>query len=326
MRAVAVPDFGAPARVVELPEPRPDAGEILVRIEAAALNPFEQAIAMGVMRPLRHVFPLVLGIDGAGVVEAVGAGVKRFAVGARVCGAFLTEPLGRGTLAEVAVTNADGAVVQAPATLTWLDAAVAPSAGMTALGLVGAAELQPGADVLIVGAAGGVGSYLVQLALARGVQVTAVARRRHHDALRELGAHAVVDPGTHVRTRADVLFDLVSDADGFAAYADLVRDGGRALSLRYAAGAPEGRIRTSNFNIRAHPDLRRLLMQIVRELESGRVRSIVGRVLSLDEAARFAIAPGGAGTHGKTAVQVSEGSRAVGRRATRPRRRMDPVA
>ena len=114
MKAVAVEEFGQTPRLMVLPRPVPGPDEILVRLAAGSPNPFDRAIYEGFLRGLPHVFPLVLGTDGAGIVEAIGERVKRFAVGDAVYGIFAHEPLGKGTLAEYVAAPEDVWVTKAP--------------------------------------------------------------------------------------------------------------------------------------------------------------------------------------------------------------------
>ena len=235
MRAVAVTEFGGTPRLLDLPKPVPGFGEVLVRLAGAALNPFDRAISDGFLRHLPHTFPLILGADGAGTVEEVGEGVDDLEVGEAVYGIFLHEPvgLGRGTLAEYIAVPVDAVIGPAPSRVSLVEAAAAPTAGMTAIGLVEETELTAGQTALIVGASGGVGSFAVQSAAARGARVIATARPDASERLRSLGAGETVDYGQRSVTEqlseiepggVDVLLDLVSDPEAFAANLELVRD------------------------------------------------------------------------------------------------------
>src|SRR3954452_17122856 len=133
MRAVVVDEFGAVPRVAELDQPHPGAGEVVVRMRAAALNPFDWKVIDGALRgAVEHHFPLVLGSDGAGVVTAIGAGVTAFAAGDRVYGQFLQLARGRGSFAEYAVVAAAGKVAQLPVDVPFECAASLPTASTAA--------------------------------------------------------------------------------------------------------------------------------------------------------------------------------------------------
>ncbi len=158
MRALFVPASGQPASLTDLPVPTPGAGEVQVRVQAAGLNPSDNHIAAGALEQImEHRYPLVLGRDVAGVVEAVGDGVRGVAVGEEVAAAAL--PLVAGA----------------------------------ARALVDGVDPQPGDVVLINGASGGVGRIAVQLLAQLGVTVVATASPATADRMRELGANDVVD-------------------------------------------------------------------------------------------------------------------------------------
>jgi NADPH:quinone reductase len=248
MRAVAVGHFGASPALMELPKPTAGPGEVLVRVEAASVNPMDWRIAAGEFEgQLAHTFPLVLGVDAAGTVEAVGERVERFAIGDAVYGQFFRAPLGSGTYAEyVAVPErmTTGAIGPAPMGYAASYAAALPTVGMTALGLLDAVDLRAGQTVLVVGATGGVGSTAVQLAALRDAGVMGTARPDAAMWIRELGAVETMDHSTESivdRIRADwpdgidALVDVASDADSFSALTEVVRDGGAAVSLVFGA-------------------------------------------------------------------------------------------
>jgi NADPH2:quinone reductase len=242
---VAVSEFGGVPELLDVAMPTPQADEVLVRLAAAGVNPFDFTIAQGLVRGRApHTFPLVLGVDGAGIVEQTGGDVSRFRVGQRVYGAFLHPPYGKGTYAEYIAVPERAWVSRAPEGVSLAHAAAAPSAGMSALALIEATGLHAGERVLVVGASGGVGSFAVQLAAGRGAEVIATARPNQVERLRDLGAVACVDytaasvpdQVTEIAPAGvDVLWDLVSDRDTFAANLQLLKQGGRAASSRYAA-------------------------------------------------------------------------------------------
>src|ERR1700733_6454225 len=193
MRAVAVERFGQTPRLMRLPVPILGPGEVLVRLHSAALNPFDWTIAQGwVAARAPHVFPLILGVDGAGVVVQCGPGVQGFAAGDAVYGAFLHPPYGRGTLAEYVAVSVTAPIARAPDTIALAATGAAASAGMSALALLELAHLREGQSILVVGATGGVGSFATQLAPGRGV--TAPAKEKRAAEMRALGARATMDP------------------------------------------------------------------------------------------------------------------------------------
>jgi NADPH:quinone reductase-like Zn-dependent oxidoreductase len=195
MRAVHIPAAGAQPQLGELPKPTVADGTVLIRVEAAGLNPIDNAIAAGMVAQMGfpHEYPLVLGRDAAGVVEAVGDGVDHVAVGDEVIGhVLLAPPVSAGTLAEYALLPAT-AVVPKPAGLDFVTAAALPLAGSAAVACVDGIDAQPGQTVLVNGASGGVGSFVVQLLAARGATVVATGTATETDRLAGLGATTVVD-------------------------------------------------------------------------------------------------------------------------------------
>lgn len=195
MKAVVLHEFGGPGvlRIEDVPVPEPIPTEIQVRVEAAGVNPVDCKTRLG--RGMASVLgepPLRIGWDVSGVVTAVGVGVTRFAVGEEVYG-MPWFPRQAGAYAEY-VTAPSRHFAAKPAVLTHEEAAALPLAGLTAWQmLVDTAHLHSGDDVLVHGAAGGVGHLAVQIAAARGANVFATARAEQAEWLAELGAGRTID-------------------------------------------------------------------------------------------------------------------------------------
>jgi NADPH:quinone reductase len=276
MRAMVVQEFGGTPEPAEVPVPAAEPGRIQIHLEAAGVNPYDRKVVDGLLRGKTPFdFPMIPGTDGAGVVTAVGAGVTDFAVGDRVVGKAITAPLGHGTFAEYTAIPADSTVAKLPDAVGSIQAAALPTAGLAAQDLVDAAALVPSQVVLINGASGGVGSFLVQLAAAAEVHVIVTARPDDADRMIRLGADEVVDytrgpVADQVRASRpegiDVLFDLISPAPAFAELMPLVRPGGTAYSTTFAAdeaalhdhGLKGGNLTSTG----AAPELRRLLQRV----------------------------------------------------------------
>ncbi|MFJ1613762.1 NADP-dependent oxidoreductase [Streptomyces sp. NPDC088251] len=250
MRAIAVGAFRADPALVELPKPEPEAGEVRVRIEYAALNPCDWQAAQGTLDDgsAPRVFPLVVGVDFAGRVDMIGSGGNRFRVGDHVFGRVTTPETGAGTYCDYVSVPQDSAITHVPDGLSLRTAAALPSAGMAAAQILEISVLRGHESLLVIGAAGGVGSCLTQLAAARDIRVIAAVRGDEHQRMADLGAAVTIDTTdrpleTAVRESCpdgvDALVDLVSTTpDAFAARAALVRGGGIALTTRgVAAGA-----------------------------------------------------------------------------------------
>jgi NADPH:quinone reductase-like Zn-dependent oxidoreductase len=243
MRAFALDAFGQPGSVHDLPEPKPAEKEVRVRVAAASINPFDNAVLKGYLKDrMEHRFPLIPCSDLAGTVDALGGGVEGFAVGDSVFG-VTGRMLGEGTLAEL-TTASTGAIAKRPASIGEIEAAALPLAGVSALQSVEAAAPRPNDVVVIVGASGGIGSYSVQLAALSGAHVIGVTSKGKTEYVKSLGAHEVID-----RTAADVvealrakhpdgvaaIIDTGSDAEGLARLSEAVRKGGTVTSMKGAA-------------------------------------------------------------------------------------------
>jgi NADPH:quinone reductase len=246
MRAVAVNAYGEAPSLMEVPDPQARPGQVLIRIEAAGINPMDRMIAVGALRaPGPARFPLILGADLAGIVEARGEGAAKFAPGEEVFGQLLIPPFGStGTYAERVAVTESAPLAPVPRGLDPIVAAALPTAGGAALAIVESLGPLGGKTLLLVGAAGGIGSFATQFAANAGAQLIAVAQAGAGYRLRAYGATEVVDytaapfPETVARTHPDgidALIDVVSDADNFAALASLVRSGGTALTTLYVA-------------------------------------------------------------------------------------------
>jgi len=246
MKAFALDEFGQPGSLHELPVPNPAEGQVRVRVAAAGLNPFDNAVVQGYLKDrMEHHFPLVPGMDGSGTVDAIGSGVSAWSVGDDVFGSVGKGYLGEGTLAEF-VTMSAGTIARKPSTVEHATAAAIPTAGVTALNMIDALALGEGQIVVAVGATGGVGSYLVQLAARRGARVVAVCSGENADYARRLGAADVVDYTTGdiaeaVRSKYPdgiaAIADMHGDKDGLARLAEQLRTGGHVASVVGAADA-----------------------------------------------------------------------------------------
>ena len=219
MQALVLRQHNGPLELTELPRPEPARGEVLVRIAASGLNPLDTKIRAGAAGHAKHPLPAVLGIDMAGVVEAVGAGVDRFKAGDQVYG--MTGGVGglQGSLAQYASVDADLLALK-PSNLSMREAAALPLAFITAYsGIVDRAHLQAGQTVLVHGGAGGVGYVSVQLALALGAKVFTTVSERVRSVVEALGARPIdyraQSVEQYVQSATDgVGFDLVVDTVG----------------------------------------------------------------------------------------------------------------
>ena len=218
MRGIAIDRFGGPETLVlreDLPRPPVGPDVVLVRTVAAGVNPVDWHVRKGHLADAYpHHFPLVPGWDVAGVVEAVGPGVHRFATGDEVYGYVRRDDVQFGTYAEF-VPAPDRTLAHKPRTLSWVEVAGLPLAGLTAYqALTEGLRVGRLDRVLIHGAGGGVGTFAVQIAKALGATVVGTASPAGHDYLRSLGADEVVDytagpVSAQLQEKVDAVLDLV---------------------------------------------------------------------------------------------------------------------
>jgi NADPH2:quinone reductase len=287
MRAVVTETYGAAPVVREIPDPVPGQGEVLVRIAASSLNPFDRFVASGGLKDrMEHRFPVILGRDYAGTIEALGEGTEGFAVGDRVFGTVASPFLGPGALAERIAAPAAYSMANVPPSLDLEAAAALGLAGSTALPAVNAIDPQPGETVLISGATGGLGSLATQLVAARGATVIATARSEEGQAfVRDLGATHVVDWTGDVlaQTRAiapDGVHAIIHLAGDGVALADLLVPGGRIVST--LGVGPENFEGRDVKAIRGSADPATL--SVVAELAAkGALKVPIGRRYTLDD-------------------------------------------
>jgi|SRR5919108_3103931 NADPH:quinone reductase-like Zn-dependent oxidoreductase len=244
MRAFALDSFGEEGTVHDLPDLTPNEGEALVRIKAAGVNVVDAWVVQGAMKDaMEHRFPLIPGVEASGVIEATGSGVAGLSVGEEVYGVSAKPYFGEGTFAELATIPADGLALK-PESVDHGEAAAVPHTGLTALKALDEVDPREGQTVLVVGATGGVGSFVTQLLSGRGARIIAVASAERGDYARELGAGEIVDYSKGdlvqlVRAAApdgvDAIVDLYSDAASLGRLSEVVRRGGTVLSASGAA-------------------------------------------------------------------------------------------
>ena len=324
MRAMMLDGENALFRPTEVARPAPGSGEVLVRVHASGANPLDTKIRAGAAAHARHPLPGILGIDMAGVIEAVGSGVTRFRPGDAVYG--MTGGVGgvQGSLAEYAAVDAD-LLARKPANLPMRAAAALPLVVITAWeGLVDRAGVKPGQTVLIQGGAGGIGHVAIQIARAFGAEVFATDRASKAEALRANGATPIdrdMPANEQVQRFTggrgfDLVYDSVGGAVLDASFAS-VRRFGHVVSalgwgahslapLSFRAGTYSGvftLLPLLTGDGRAHHG--EILSRATELIEAGKLAPRVDpRIFGLEdvEAAHDAVAAGGAA--GKVVVSV----------------------
>ncbi|MEZ4769921.1 MAG: NAD(P)-dependent alcohol dehydrogenase [Caldilineales bacterium] len=285
MRAVVYDRYGPPEvlHLAELEKPVPKENEILVRIRATTVTAGDirsrafdvpawqwlpARLYLGLTGPKRPV----LGLEFAGDVEAVGAGVTRFQPGDAV---FAFAGFGFGgyaqyrCLPESGKPTDDGIVARKPANLSYEEAAAVPTGALTAAAFLRKASLHDGQRVLVYGASGSVGTYAVQLARARGAGVTGVCSTANLDLVRSLGAEQVLDYTRDDLAAVTDRYDLVFDAVGKA-----------PAAVRKGLLKPEGRFLSVHDSADLQPDD---LDQLSTLIEEGRLRPVIDRTWPLEQ-------------------------------------------
>lgn len=293
MRGVRFAAYGGPEmlELKDLPLPVPGRGQVRVRVAAAGVNPSDWRLRSGQFkRFVRIRLPFVPGSDVAGIIDAVGVGVTGWQRGDAVFAMLPTKE--GGAYAEQVVVSTD-TLAAAPVGRTLAEAAALPLAGLTALQALSRAELGVDDELLVYGAAGGVGSLAVQLARAAGARVTAVSSTSHLDLVRELGAQRVIDrTTTDIRTES-VGYDRVLDAANGLSLREarrLLRPGGVAVTVNPAAGllTPDWLAWTRGGrrlrSVLVKPDAADL-RTLAHHVSDGRVRPVIARRFRLEDAA-----------------------------------------
>lgn len=306
MRAFALPSADTDAAVTEVPDPTPGAGEVLVRVAASSLNGFDASVASGRLQGMmEYRFPVVLGKDFAGVVEALGEGASRFAVGDAVFGVVMKPHLADGGIGELLVVDQDQCIAAVPENVELRDAGALGLAGTAAVDALAAVDLQPGRTVLISGATGGVGALAIQYAAAAGATVLATARPgAETDFVTGLGAQHVIDYTGDVVAQVTAVAPNGVDAilhlagDGAALAQLLAADGKIASTLGYGSDQHPAAV-----FVMANPSAD-TLTRLAADVAAGRIRVPVTATYSLDQAPQ-ALTDYRSGALGKLAIQIS---------------------
>lgn len=317
MKAVVLNEYGGPDNLKTQSVDKPQTGpnDALVRVYATSVNLADTGLRSGMFGAMMQP-PLVLGFDAAGVVEETGAGVRDFKKGDEVYYAIdLMDPRG-GANAEYHVTDASR-VANKPANLSFEEAAAVPVAGGTAYAaLFSSAGLSLGDSVLIHGAAGGVGTYAVQLAKAAGAYVFATCGGYDAELVASLGADTVIDYYSEDfieivnRVTQGAGVDIVFDAAGgqLAKSITVVRMDGQLVTVTGTGGDLSPAMR-KNATVRfVHlEDAKQKLDKLRVLFERGQLKSVIGKTFPLEEvaAAHKLLEKGGDAVHGKIVIKVA---------------------
>ncbi|MEY2603699.1 MAG: hypothetical protein QOH31_1480 [Verrucomicrobiota bacterium] len=309
MKAVVIHSYGGPEvlKYEDVPRPEPKDDDILIRVMAAGVNPVDGYIRQGNLAKVMGAFPLILGMDIAGVVEKTGAKTTKFKAGDPVYAYSSFKE--QGGYAQFAVVKENEAAPK-PRSTSFEQAAAVPLAATTAWqALVDKAHLSPGQTVLIHGGSGGVGSFAVQIAKVRGAKVIATASTANQQFLKQLGADQAIDYTTtkfeDVVKDADVVLVAVR-GDTLARSYSVVKKGGILVSI---TGQPDPaeleKHGIRGTSLMAHPDAR-VLEELGKLIDAKKVTPEVSQVLPLTDAAKAHEQIASQHTRGKIVFKVAE--------------------
>ncbi|HKV04167.1 MAG TPA: NADP-dependent oxidoreductase [Candidatus Acidoferrales bacterium] len=308
MKAVRIHEYGGPEvlRYEDAPRPEPTAGEVLIRVHAAGINPVDWKVRAGFAKErLKYKLPFIPGWDVSGVVASAGPGVARLRAGDEV---YSRPDISRdGSYAEyIAVKESE--VALKPKSIDHLHAAAIPLAALTAWqALFDAAKLSAGQSVLIHGAAGGVGSFGVQFAKMKGARVIGTASKKNHEFLRSLGADETIDYNTtkfeNVVHDVDVVFDTITGETADRSW-PVLKKGGIYVSIL----APPSQEKAAAHGVRcAHtfvqPNVEQL-NEIASLVDSGKLKLTIEKVFPLAEARAAQESNATGHTRGKIVLRV----------------------
>jgi NADPH:quinone reductase-like Zn-dependent oxidoreductase len=310
MKAVVIHKYGGPEvlKYEDVPRPEPQADQILVRVIAAGMNPVDGMIRSGMFaKEGNRAFPIILGGDVAGVVEKVGNKMTKFKAGDPVF-AYVSLDNSGGYAQYALVTEREAALK--PKSLTYVEAAAVPIVALTAWqALVDTAKLGSGQTILIHGGSGGVGSFAIQIAKARGVKVIATASTANQDFLKQLGADVPIDYTKQkfedVAKDVDVVLDSIGK-DTLARSYGVVKKGGIIVSIVARPNQAEldkYGIRGTALSVEPNSEE---LAEIGQLIDEKKIKVIVSRTFPLSEAMKAQEQVATGHTRGKIVLKVGD--------------------
>lgn len=310
MKAIRVHNYGPPSALVEeeVPEPTPGEVDVLLQVFASGVGPWDALLRTGADRTTFGDLPLIPGSDVAGVVEAVGSGVRDLRQGDRVYGS--TNPQFTGGYAEYCDAAA-GMLAPMPRSLDFIHAAAVPVVAVEALQMLFEyGRLTAGETVLVHGAAGSVGSCVVQLAHEAGATVIGTASGADVARVRELGADLVIDYRAErfedLAANVDLVVDTVGGETQTRSFS-VLRSGGRLVSSVSQPDQEEAARRGVSASFFIVQVSRERLTSISERIDAGRLSVEVGEVLSLAEARRaHEMLEGAPHRRGKIVLRIAE--------------------
>ena len=309
MKAVVIHEYGGPEvlKFEDIPRPEPTDNQLLVRVIAAGVNPVDGMIRSGMFAKERRAFPIILGGDIAGVVEKVGSKITKFKAGDPVF-AYVSLDNSGGYAQYALVTEREA--TPKPKSITYVEAAAVPIVAMTAWqALVDTANLKSGQTVLIHGGSGGVGSFAIQIAKARGAKVIATASTANQFVLKELGADVAIDYTKQkfeaIAKDVDVVLDSIG-RDTLARSYGVVKKGGIIVSIVARpdpAELEEHGIRGAALSVEPNSQE---LAEIGKLIDDKKIKVIVSQTFPLSDAAKAQEQVATGHTRGKIVLKVAD--------------------
>jgi NADPH:quinone reductase-like Zn-dependent oxidoreductase len=309
MKAVVIHEYGGPEvlKYEDVPRPEPNDDQLLIRVIAAGVNPVDGMIRSGMFANKKRSFPIILGGDVAGIVEKVGSKITKFKASDAVF-AYVSLDNGGGYAQYALVTEREAA--PKPKSLTNVEAAAVPIVALTAWqALVDTAKLSAGQTVLIHGGSGGVGSFAIQIAKARGAKVIATASTANQDFLKQLGADVAIDYTKQkfedVAKDVDVVLDSVGK-DTLARSYGVVKKGGIIVSIvarpKQAELQKHG-IRGEALSVEPNSEE---LAEIGKLIDEKKIKVIVSQTFPLSEAMKAQEQVATGHTRGKIVLKIAD--------------------
>jgi NADPH:quinone reductase-like Zn-dependent oxidoreductase len=315
MKAIRIHNYGGPEvlHYEDAPRPKPQAGEVLVRVLAAGVNPIDWKVREGHMKDFwPHKFPLIPGWDLSGVVEAVGPGLAAAGPFKKGDEVYSVPDASRdGAYAEYIVVR-ESELALKPKSLHHVRAAAVPLAAVTAWqALFDAGQLKRGQRVLIHGGSGGVGHVAVQLAKWKGAHVLATASTKSQELLRELGADEPIDYTKQkfedVARDVDLVLDLIGGETQERSWS-VLKKGGVLLSLVQPPSVEKAKaLGVRAAFVAGHPSGAQLA-EIAKLIDSGEMKPVIDRILPLSEVSRAHELSKSGHAHGKIVLRISNGN------------------
>jgi NADPH:quinone reductase-like Zn-dependent oxidoreductase len=310
MKAVVIHEYGRPEllKYENVPQPEPKEDQILVRVVAAGVNPVDGMIRSGMFA--KHgegAFPMILGGDIAGIIEKVGSKVTKFKAGDSVFAYVSLE--NNGGYAEYALVT-ERETAPKPKSITYVEAAAVPIVALTAWqALVDTAKLSAGQTVLIHGGSGGVGTFAIQIAKARGARVIATASTANQDFLKQLGADVAIDYTKQkfddIAKDVDVVLDSIGK-DTLARSYGVVKKGGIIVSL--VARPDQSQLEKHGIRgaaVSVDPNSEELA-EIGKLIDQGKIKVIVSQTFPLSEAIKAQEQVATGHTRGKIVLKIAD--------------------